>query len=595
MITINDVLVNPGTAINVVRLDREHLLQRVGGAIRFQSPDFHLTESLATELRLTTQRLLGNEAVRTGRTRVHLVVHQVVQLQHVHVAYGYRTVELVTSTAIPQLHLARGIQTGQFQQVLDLVFLGAVEYRSCHRHAATQVASQLEDFSVAEALQVFLAQTDASAVVDLVEELANLGDLALLLQHLVDTLAQTFGCQAQMHFENLTDVHPRRYAERVQDDIDRNTVLVIGHVFLRHDHRDNTLVTVTASHLVARLHATLDGKIDLDHFQHAMSQIVAGRNLALLVLVTLLLVTLVVFQVLLGAFQLLGNVIFRRAQFKQFLRIKLGKQIRSQLGSTLETGTAIDLTAKQLLAQTLNNVLLENAVLVLQVLAELLQLGLIDLPGTIIFLDPITGKYLYVNDGALDARRYSQRSVLNIGRLLAEDGTQQLLFRSQLGLTFRRHLANQNVTGGNFSANINNARLVQLGQRRFTDIRDVGSDLLRPQLGVPRYAAQFLNVDGGEAIFFHHPLGNQDRVFEVVTVPGHEGDAHVLTQRQLTHVGGRAISQNVATGHLVTNFHQRPLIDAGVLVGPGVFGQVVDINTGLAFCDLAIVNLDDNA
>ena len=72
--------------LHVVGLHGQHFLQHVSGAVGLQRPDFHLAEALSTELRLAAQRLLGDEAVRTGRARVHLVVDQVVQLQDVHVA-----------------------------------------------------------------------------------------------------------------------------------------------------------------------------------------------------------------------------------------------------------------------------------------------------------------------------------------------------------------------------------------------------------------------------------------------------------------------------------------------------------------------------
>ena len=53
-------------------------------------------------------------------------------------------------------------------------------------------------------------------VVDLVEELADLRHLLLRFDHVLDLLAQALGGPAQMHFQNLTDVHTRRHAQRVQ-------------------------------------------------------------------------------------------------------------------------------------------------------------------------------------------------------------------------------------------------------------------------------------------------------------------------------------------------------------------------------------------
>ena len=54
--------------------------------------------------------------------------------------------------------------------------------------------------------------------------------------------------------------------------------------------------------------------------------------------------------------------------------------------------------------------------------------------------------------------------------------------------------------------------------------------------GVTRHASQFLNVDSRKAIFLNHTLGDQDGVFEVVTVPRHERYAHVLAQCQFTQI-----------------------------------------------------------
>src|ERR1019366_495931 len=48
-----------------------------------QCPHFHFSETLASELRLATQRLLRDQRVRPDGTRMNLVVHQVRQLQHV--------------------------------------------------------------------------------------------------------------------------------------------------------------------------------------------------------------------------------------------------------------------------------------------------------------------------------------------------------------------------------------------------------------------------------------------------------------------------------------------------------------------------------
>ena len=64
-------------------------------AIRFQRPHFHFAEALSAELRLAAQRLLGHERVRSGGTRVHLVVEMEVWALE---AYGaaYTLQEMLT-------------------------------------------------------------------------------------------------------------------------------------------------------------------------------------------------------------------------------------------------------------------------------------------------------------------------------------------------------------------------------------------------------------------------------------------------------------------------------------------------------------------
>ncbi len=93
IVATHDRFVHLGATGHVIRFDRQHFLQGVGGAVSFECPDLHLTEALATELRLAAQRLLRDEAVWTDRAGVDLVVHQVVQLQHVDVANRHLAVE----------------------------------------------------------------------------------------------------------------------------------------------------------------------------------------------------------------------------------------------------------------------------------------------------------------------------------------------------------------------------------------------------------------------------------------------------------------------------------------------------------------------
>ena len=97
-------------------------------------------------------------------------------------------------------------------------------------------------------------------------------------------------------------------------------------------------------------------------------------------------------------------------------------------------------------------------------------------------------------------------------------------------------------------------------------------------------------MDGGEPILLDHALGDEDRILEVVAVPRHEGDQHVLAQGQFTQVRGRTVGHHVPPGHRIAGLYQRTLIDAGVLIGTDVFGQIVDIDAGLSGLGLVVVD-----
>ena len=78
---------------------------------------------------------------------------------------------------------------------------------------------------------------------------------------------------AEMDFQDLTDIHTARNTQRVQDDIDRRTVFKVRHVFHRNDTGNDTLVTMTAGHLVTGGQLAALGDRDADAFVHAGIQI----------------------------------------------------------------------------------------------------------------------------------------------------------------------------------------------------------------------------------------------------------------------------------------------------------------------------------
>ena len=186
------------------------------------------------------------------------------------------------------------------------------------------------------------------------------------------------------------------------------------------------------------------------------------------------------------------------------------------------------------------------------------------------------------DDGARIPRRQAQRGISDIGRLLPEDGAEELFFRRHRAFALRSDLANEDIARANLGADVNDASLVEVAQRFFTDVRDVAGDFFRPKLGVAGGDFEFLDVDRGEDVVAHDALGDQDRVFVVVAVPRHERDDDVLAKSQFAHVGGRAIGDNFQLFNRVAHLHQRTLVNAGVLVRPLELAQAVDVDAGVA-------------
>ena len=171
LVAAHDRLVDLGAARDVVRLDGQHFLERVGGAVGLERPHLHLAEALAAELRLAAERLLGDEAVGPDRAGVDLVVDQVVELQHVDVADRDRAVEGLAGLPVDQAHLAARFEAGELQHLHDVRLVGAVEHRARHGHAAPAALAEPGELRVRHGRDPAVGVP--VAVIDLGEEAAQ--------------------------------------------------------------------------------------------------------------------------------------------------------------------------------------------------------------------------------------------------------------------------------------------------------------------------------------------------------------------------------------------------------------------------------------
>src|SRR5690606_9995441 len=181
------------------------------------------------------------------------------------------------------------------------------------------------------------------------------------------------------------------------------------------------------------------------------------------------------------------------------------------------------------------------------------------------------------------AGRNLERAVADVAGLLAEDRAEQLLLGGELALALRRDLSDQDVAGVHLGADAYDTRVVEVLEGLFTDVRDVLRDLFLAELGVTGDALELLDVNRGVDVFLNNTLTDEDRVFEVVTLPGHERDEHVLAQSELTLVGGRTVRQDITRLDDFARTNHRLLRVAGALVRALVLHQVVDVRDFVAF------------
>ena len=365
-----------------------------------------------------------------------------------------------------------------------------------------------------------------------------------------------------MRFENLTDVHARRHAQRVEHDVDMRAVFEERHVLDRHDTRHDTLVAVTAGHLVAGLDLALHSDEDLDHLHDARRHFVAALDLL----------------------DLVHEALFERASWtrrtgRAGLRARSGpSRLRRRTATTASAdtrrasafdssvpflkpfGPAIASWPTQHVDQTAVDVAVEDRLLVVAVLGETLDFLALDRHGALVLFNAVAVEDADFDDRAVGARRHAHGRVADVGGLFAEDGAQKLFFRRHRAFALRRDLADQDIARLNFGADIDDAGFVEVLQRFFRNVRNVARDFFRTELGVARHDLEFLDVDRGEHVVGDDTLGQQDRVLVVVAVPRHERDERVAAERQIAEIGRRTVGDDVALVDLVA--HAQPA-DAG--------------------------------
>src|SRR5713226_619628 len=471
----------------------------------------------------------------------------------------------------------------------DFRFARTVENRRGEGNAFAEAFGVLEQFIVAE----FRERLPHHGIrKHFPEPAAQRFGLHFLAEKPLEAVAEFLGSPAEVRLQNLTDVHTRRNAERIENDLDRSAVRHVRHVFLRHDAGDNALVAVTAGHLVANGELALHGDVGFDQFDDARGQLVALLELVLALLGDLAEHINLPRGHLLDFLDLLDEqrVLFVELQALEVARGDLFDDFASQLdalGQQALVGlfvvqVGLEHFAAEKIVEALEPLVREDADFIGEVFLQLENLRSFDGLVAFVLFSALAGEDLDVHDGAFDARRTVERSVANIAGLFAEDGAEQFFFRRERGLALGRDLADKDVTRLHDRADADDAAFVEVAEERLADVGNIASDFLGAELGVARFDFVFLDVNRGVVVVLDQLFADQDGVFEVVAAPREEGHENVAAESKFAALRAGAVGKNLALLHAVADANQGLLADAGVLVRALELDELIDVHAHFA-------------
>src|SRR5581483_65255 len=127
------------------------------------------------------------------------------------------------------------------------------------------------------------------------------------------------------------------------------------------------------------------------------------------------------------------------------------------------------------------------------------------------------------------------------------------------------------------------------------DVRNVARDFFGTELSIARFDLEFFDVNRGVVVLFDQLLRHEDRVFEVVAAPRHEGHEDVASESELAGVGAGAVGEDLALADALSLANDRLLRDAGVLVRTLELDELVDVGAEfLRLAGLLIFRFDAN-
>ncbi len=470
---------------------------------------------------------------------MHLVLDHVAELEHVDHSHGGRLVETLAGAAVIEIGLSVAGHSGLVGPLVEILEGSTVEDRG--------------------------------------------GKL----------LAKLAAGPAKHGLEDLAEVHSRRHTQRVQNDIHRRTVSEERHILLAHDARHDTLVAVTAGHLVTHGDLTLLGYIYLGKLHDARGELVAYGDVELLAAqlgIDLLALAQIVHDS--GTHQIVGMGVGGPLRQVDGVIVDLAEHSGREVGTlrydvraeeVLDSGRGLARGQRHELG---HEQILQRAQTLLILLVEFGQQRALAL---LCFLLLCLLEEVCADDNTLERRRGLQRGILDITGLVAEDGTQELLLRGGIALTLGGDLTDHDVAGHDVGTNAHYAALVEILGGILAHVGDIGCELLHAALGLAHLEGILVHMHRCEDILTHHTLIEHDGVLIVVTLPGHERNLEVTAEGELTLLGGVTLGEDVTLHHTLTLVADRAKVYGSALVGLAELGQMILLHAVLERGELLLL------
>ena len=184
-----------------------------------------------------------------------------VQLQVMHVTDGYHAVEFFAGTAIPQSYLTFLRDRNALPELSVIaVFIQIIQ--NLRKQLFAMLLFEFIPFQV----YIIVCQFQGILNIFLVCAVENRGGYVK---------SKRCCCKAQVDLQHLSDVHTGRHTQRVQHDVQRTSVRQERHILYRKYTGNDTLVSVTTSHLIADRDFSLLCDVDADCLVYSRRKFVA--------------------------------------------------------------------------------------------------------------------------------------------------------------------------------------------------------------------------------------------------------------------------------------------------------------------------------